>query len=99
MIKKIFYFISFLLIASCAGVNSAFLGPIYTGAKTGSYVQSSLSFGSGKIIRNITDNNIFNKPEQILSDKKNNDKNPTILLAYAVDNVEISEVFEPEPLP
>ena len=99
MIKKIFYFISFLLLASCAGVNSAFLGPIYTGAKTGSYVQSSLSFGSGKIIRNITDNKIFNKPEQILSDKTFNDKNPTILLAYAVDNVEISEVFEPEPLP
>ena len=69
MIKKIFYFISFLLLASCAGVNSAFLGPIYTGAKTGSYVQSSFSFGSGQIIKNITDKEIFNKPEQILSDK------------------------------
>ena len=99
MIKKIFYLGSFLLLANCAGVNSAFLGPIYTGAKTGSYVQSSFSFGSGKIIRNIAENEIFNKPAQILSDKKNNDKNPTILLAYAVDNVEISEVFEPEPLP
>ena len=99
MIKKIFYFSSFLLLANCAGVNSAFLGPIYTGAKTGSYVKSSFSFGSGKIIRNIAENEIFNKPEQIFSDKKNNDKNPTIILAYAVDNVEISEVFEPEPLP
>ena len=99
MIKKIFYFGSFLLLANCVGVNSAFLGPIYTGAKTGSYVQSSFSFGSGKIIRNIAENEIFNKPEQILSDKKNNNKNPTILLAYAVDNVEISEVLEPEPLP
>ena len=99
MFKKIFYLGTFLLLANCAGMNSVFLGPIYTGAKTGSYVQSSLSFGSGKIVRNITDNKILIKPEQILSDKTYNDKNPTILLAYAVDNVEISEVFEPEPLP
>ena len=99
MFKKIFYLGTFLLLANCAGMNSAFLGPIYTGAKTGSYVQSSFSFGSGKIIRNITDNKILIKPEQILSDKTYNDKKPTILLAYAVDNVEISEVFEPEPLP
>ena len=99
MIKKIFYLGSFLFLANCAGMNSAFLGPIYTGAKTGSYVQSSFSFGSGKIIKNLTDNKIFNKPEQILSNKTYNEKNPIILLAYAVDNVEISEVFEPEPLP
>ena len=99
MIKKIFYLGSFLLLANCAGVNSAFLGPIYTGAKTGSYVQSSFSFGSGKIIKNITDREIFKKPKQTLTLKTYNEKNPIILLAYAVDNVEISEVFEPEPLP
>ena len=99
MIKKIFYLGTFLLLTNCAGMNSAFLGPIYTGAKTGSYVQSGLSFGSGKIIRNITNKEIFNKPEQTPSNKTYSDKNPTILLAYAVDNVEISEVFEPEPLP
>ena len=99
MIKKIFYLGSFLLLANCAGVNSAFLGPIYTGAKTGSYVQSSFSFGSGKIIKNITDKEIFKKTKQSLTHKTYNEKNPIILLAYAVDNVEISEVFEPEPLP
>ncbi len=99
MIKKIFYLGIFILLTNCAGLNSAFLGPVYTGAKTGSYFQSTLSYGSGKIVRNITDKKIFNKPDITPSLKTINDKNPLILLAYVVDNVEISEVFEPEPLP
>ena len=99
MIKKIFYFSIFLLLVNCTGLNTAFLGPIYTGAKTGSYVQSTLSYSSGKIIRTITDKTIFNKSDQTPSLQTYNEKDPVILLAYAVDNVEISEVFEPEPLP
>jgi len=99
MIKKIFYFSSFLLLVNCAGLNTAFLGPIYTGATTGSYAQSTLSYSSGKIIKNITDKKIFNKSDEIPSLQNYNEKDPVILLAYAVDNVKISEVFEPEPLP
>ena len=99
MIKKIFYFSSFLLLVNCAGLNTAFLGPIYTGATTGSYAQSTLSFSSGKIIRDIKDKTILNKSDQTTSLKNYNEKDPVILLAYAVDNVKISEVFEPEPLP
>ena len=99
MIKKIFYFSSFLLLVNCAGLNTAFLGPIYTGAKTGSYAQSTLSFSSGKIIKDIKDKTILNKSDQPTSLKNYNEKDPVILLAYVVNNVEISEVFEPEPLP
>ena len=84
---------------NCAGLNTAFLGPIYTGATTGSYAQSTLSFSSGKIIRDIKDKTILNKSDQTTSLKNYNEKDPVILLAYAVDNVKISEVFEPEPLP
>jgi hypothetical protein len=99
MIKKFFYFSSFLLLVNCTGLNTAFLGPIYTGAKTGSYAQSTLSFSSGKIIRNITNKTILSKSDQTQSLKTYNEKDPVILLAYVVDNIEISEVFEPEPLP
>ena len=99
MIKKIFYFSSFLLLVNCAGLNTAFLGPIYTGATTGSYAQSTLSFSSGKIIKDIKDKTILNKSDQPTSLKNYNEKDPVILLAYVVNNVEISEVFEPEPLP
>ena len=99
MLKKFFYFSSLLLLTNCVGVNSAFLGPVYTGAKTGSYFQSTLSYSSGKVFRNITEKKIFNKPDKTPSIKTYNDKDPEILLAYVVENIEISEVFEPEPLP
>jgi len=47
----------------------------------------------------IKQNNILFKSEQIVAEKSFNDKNPIILLSYAVDNIEISDVLEPEPLP
>jgi len=90
--------------ANCTISGSAFLGPVYTGAKTGSVYQTSLSYGSGRVINNL-------KPGKLLMKngfKKVYDKNPdipfsnedpTILVAYKVDNIEFSEVLEPEPLP
>ena len=47
----------------------------------------------------IKQNNLFLKSNQIESVKSFNDKNPIILFSYAVDNIEISDVLEPEPLP
>ena len=90
--------------SNCATSGSALLGPILTGAKTGSIYQTSLSFGSNKIIGKLREDK--NNEKQIKISNNNNlpdipyiDKDPTILLAYAVDHVELSEVFEPEPLP
>ena len=46
-----FFFIMFcLLLNNCALSTSALLGPIYTGAKTGSIYQTSLSYGTSKIL-------------------------------------------------
>ncbi len=87
--------------------SSAFLGPVYTGIKTGSVYQTSLSYSSSKIISKIdleksvdkfnTKEN-FNK-NPILPDIPHTENNPKILLSYKVNNVEISEIIEPEPLP
>ena len=38
---------------NCTISGSAFLGPVYTGAKTGSVYQTSLSYGSGRVINNL----------------------------------------------
>ena len=43
----------FFLIVNCAIPNSAFLGPVYTGVKTGSVYQTSLSYSSSKIFQKI----------------------------------------------
>ena len=102
MIKKNFLFISLILLTNCTTPTSALLGPIFTGAKTGSVYQASLSYSSGKIINEIKK---FNKEQDltrinlVTSDKSTSNSNPVILLAFAVNKIEISDVVEPEPLP
>ena len=96
---KIFFIILLFLLTNCSAPGSAFLGPIFTGAKTGSIYQTSLSYSTGKIMNEIKQNNLLFKSDQIEAEKSFNDKNPIILLSYAVDNIAISDVLEPEPLP
>ena len=89
---------------NCTMSGSAFLGPAFTGARTGSIYQSSLSYGSGKIINNLKSDKLstkisFNKFYDNNPDIPFSNKDPLILIAYKVDNVEFTEVLEPEPLP
>tara|TARA_B100000780_G_C20957261_1_gene381965 strand:- start:43 stop:300 length:258 start_codon:yes stop_codon:yes gene_type:complete len=51
--KKFLTVFIFILLNGCVQ-NIAFLGPIFTGASTGSAYQATLSYGSGKIFRGIT---------------------------------------------
>ncbi len=99
MIKKIFYLSLLLFFYSCSAPGTAFLGPIFTGAKTGSVYQASLSYSTGKIFDEVKQSELFLKSEKKTLNKKFNDKDPVILLSYVVDNIEISDVIEPEPLP
>ena len=101
ILKKIYVFTCLILLSGCVS-STAFLGPIFTGAKTGSVYQASISYGGNKIINkavkleeNENFKNLFNKDH----DKTKRYQEPTILLTYVVDKIEISEVFEPEPLP
>ena len=99
MFKKIFYLSLLFFLANCSAPGTALLGPIFTGAKTGSVYQASLSYSTGKILDEVKQNEIFLKPEPKKLNTNFINKEPIILLSYAVDNIEISEVIEPEPLP
>ncbi len=102
MFKKFFILICFFLLSNCSAPGTAFLGPIFTGAKTGSIYQASLSYGSNKIIDEFKSKNIvekFNKLNIVKLNEPYAEKNPIILLSYKVSEVYISEVYEPEPLP
>ena len=99
MIKKIFITLCLLSLSNCAAPNTVFLGPIFTGAKTGSIYQASLSYSSTKIMNELKQSNIFTKPGPEVSNVNIWEKNPIINSTYAVVNIKISEVFEPEPLP
>ena len=110
MFKKILSISCLLILTNCAAPGTALLSPAITGAKTKSLQQASLSLASSvssnKIIANFMETN---KEELIknyskLSNKiiKNIpyvDKDPTILLTYNVEDIKISDVIEPEPLP
>ena len=100
MFKKIFYFSLLLFfLSNCSAPGTAFLGPIFTGAKTGSVYQASLSYSTGKILDEVKQSEFFLKPELKTLNTKFISKDPVILLSYVVDSIEISDVIEPEPLP
>ena len=101
MFKNLFLLACILLLSNCTPTTSVLLGPIFTGAKTGSVYQASLSYGSNRIIdkmREVKQNN-FQEINSLTSDLSTNDRNPLVLIAYKVSKIEISEVKEPEPLP
>ena len=100
---KIALFIFLIILNGCATPGSALLGPIFTGAKTGSVYQASLSYGTGKIVNDmmspkmsIVNRKKLNKP---LSKIPFTENNPIIVSYYKVDNVKFIDVIEPEPLP
>tara|TARA_B110001452_G_scaffold250890_1_gene239487 strand:- start:165 stop:479 length:315 start_codon:yes stop_codon:yes gene_type:complete len=104
MFKNIIIFFSFTLLLNCSGPGTAFLGPTFTGVKTGSVYQTSLSYGSGKVMsvtRDVFDiNNELslvksNEVVQFESDKKQ----LPILSALKTHAIEISETTIEEPLP
>ena len=108
MLKKLLYFFCLIFLSNCTMSGTAFLGPAFTGVKTGSVYQSSLSYGSGKIISHMKFKEKIRNTERKKSLRKiiaipqkiyYVDKDPIILMAYKVDNVEFSEISEPEPLP
>ena len=101
MFKNLFILAFILLLSNCTTPTSAFLGPIFTGAKTGSVYQASLSYGGNRIIdkmRKVSQNN-FQEINPLISDLSTNDRNLPVLIAYKISKIEISEVKEPEPLP
>ena len=101
MFKKIIFLITLLFLSNCTVPGSAFLGPVITGAKTGSAYQASISYSSGKFINKIRKDSIESYLK--LSKKKfaslNVTEMPKISATNKIDSVVISEVEIIEPLP
>ena len=101
--KKILLILVLLFLNNCAVSGSAFLGPIYTGAKTGSIYQASISYSTGKIMNELVSSKISTKKNEIdkseILPKKDEIQNPLIISSYKVIEITFSEVMEEEPLP
>tara|TARA_B100000795_G_C22601907_1_gene361599 strand:- start:20 stop:316 length:297 start_codon:yes stop_codon:yes gene_type:complete len=63
---KTFTTIFFLLLLNGCIQNTAFLGPVITGASTGSIHQAALSYGSNKAIKKITGKTPAENLKQVL---------------------------------
>ena len=61
MTKNLIIISLLLLLTNCGISSSAFLGPVYTGAKTGSVYQTSLSYSSGKVVNTLNPKELINK--------------------------------------
>ena len=92
MIRNLTLLLTLILLNNCATSGSALLGPIFTGAKTGSIYQASLSYGTGKILNEMVSDKFYSK-------KTDNGQNPIIIDNYKVEKISFSEVIDPEPLP
>ena len=108
MKKNLILIFLFVLFNNCGMSGSALLGPVYTGAKTGSVYQTSLSYSSGKIVNEIKTNDFINKiktkknltkKNPILPDAPFVNKDPVILVAYKVNSIDIKDIAEIEHLP
>ena len=99
MFRKLLIVSYLLFLNNCSAPGTALLGPAFTGAKTGSIYHTSLSYGTGKVMNKIYDLDIDS-----IFDTKNSKsfdiaKMPNILNTYKVNEILVSEVVEPEPLP
>tara|TARA_E500000331_G_C16733021_1_gene487556 strand:+ start:112 stop:417 length:306 start_codon:yes stop_codon:yes gene_type:complete len=101
MNKKIIIILSLLVLTNCAPSGTAFLGPVITGAKTGSVYQASISYSSGKVMNTIRKNTMHNLIEfnKNNSTESTNLKMPIILATNKIYPIYISEVEIIEPLP
>ena len=96
-----------LFLHNCTAPGSAFLGPTFTGVKTGSVYQTSLSYGSGKAFKELGDfvNNEISNSKKIIKLKKDEIKSfveinkPNIVITLNTFSIKIDEILEEEPLP
>ena len=99
MNKKYSIFILFIFLNNCTTPGSAFLGPTFTGFKTGSVYQTSLSYGSSQSINHIKNSLKENKSNDLLVKVTSFPEMPSALISITTHDIKISEVFEEEPLP
>ena len=110
MFKKLLLISCLLFLTNCGAPGTALLSPVITGAKTKSLQQASLSLASSVSSNKIIADYIKSNKEELIKNysKLSNkviknipyvDKDPTILLTYNVEDIKISDVIEPEPLP
>ena len=99
---RFFYLLTLVFLTNCTLSGTAFLGPVLTGAKTGSIYQASLSYGTNQVLNQLKVYETKKTEKEIeptIINESIYNENPPTLEGFVVAKVVISEVLEPEPLP
>ena len=96
MTKKYLFLFLILFLTNCSTPGTALLGPTFTGVKTGSVLQTSLSYSSGKIMSMAKES--FDYTKNRVNESIDDLKEMPVLLSLITHEVNISEIEE-EPLP
>ena len=70
IIKKLIICLSLLCILNGCAQNAALLGPVITGASTGSIYQAGLSYGTGEVVKKITGKTATENIKSFIEDHK-----------------------------
>ena len=75
ILKKIIIGLFFLFILNGCGQSLVFLGPVISGASTGSAANAGLSYGSSRVIKKVTGKTPTEKLSSLFKNKDEEDKN------------------------
>ena len=76
---KIIIGIIFILLFNGCVQGTALLGPIFTGASTGSVAQAGLSYGSNYMVKNMTGKTTAENIQKLLVTKKSDNKTTKLI--------------------
>ena len=75
ILKKIIIGLFFLFILNGCGQSLVFLGPVISGASTGSAANAGLSYGSSKVMKKVTGKTPTERLANFFKKKDEEDKN------------------------
>ena len=88
MFKKYLFIIFLLLLTNCSAPGTALLGPIFTGASTGSAAQASLSFGTNQVVKKIHESS--KKAKQKVNENSKKAKKKFQKMAKKIENFQLT---------
>ena len=102
MKKKIILIFSLLAFTNCSAPGTALLGPVFTGATTGSIGQATLSYGTNQIVQTIRETSkktkkeltkITKKVENLNLEMKSKDFYVSVKSLYLKDKAKKKKIF------
>lgn len=85
---KIIIKIIFIVLLNGCVQSTALLGPIFTGASTGSVAQAGLSYGSNHVIKTITGKTSGENIQELLMPKKSDNKTIKLIKKNSQDLID-----------